>query len=61
MLDAGKDGIRQITETLAGRTDISAVHIVSHGADGAVQLGKGSLDFDSLLRMPPRSRAGATR
>ena len=50
MLDAGKDGIRQITKTLAGREDISAVHIVSHGADGAVQLGKTTLDFDSLLK-----------
>ena len=41
---------RQITQTLAGRQDVSAVHIVSHGADGSVQLGKTSLDFDSLLK-----------
>ena len=50
LLDAGKDGITQITKTLAGREDIGAVHIVSHGADGSVQLGKTSLDFDSLLK-----------
>ena len=50
MLDAGKEGIRQITKTLSGREDVSAVHIVSHGTDGSVQLGKSSLNFDSLLK-----------
>ena len=50
LLDAGKDGVAQITKTLAGRDDVSAVHLVSHGADGSVQLGKTSLDFDSLLK-----------
>ena len=29
--------------------DISAVHIISHGADGEVQLGGATLNFDSLL------------
>ncbi len=50
LLDAGKDGVAQITKTLAGREDVSAVHIVSHGADGSVQLGNSSLNFDSLLK-----------
>ena len=50
LLDAGKDGVAQITKTLANRQDVSAVHIVSHGADGSVQLGNSSLDFDSLLK-----------
>ncbi|HEY6508524.1 MAG TPA: DUF2341 domain-containing protein, partial [Vicinamibacterales bacterium] len=50
LLDAGKDGIRQISQTLAGREDVGAIHIVSHGADGSVQLGTTRLDFDSLLK-----------
>ena len=35
---------------LAGREDVGAIHIVSHGSDGSVQLGKSSLDFDTLLK-----------
>ncbi|MGI9538596.1 MAG: DUF4347 domain-containing protein, partial [Miltoncostaeaceae bacterium] len=48
LLDAGRDGITQITELLAGRDDLDAVHIVSHGSEGAVQLGSGWLDADAL-------------
>ncbi|MBI9087201.1 MAG: DUF2341 domain-containing protein, partial [Desulfobacterales bacterium] len=39
ILDAEHDGVTQITETLALRTDIDAIHIFSHGIDGAVELG----------------------
>ena len=50
LLDSRADGIKQISDTLAGRHDIDAVHIISHGADGAVQLGNTTLNFDSLLQ-----------
>ena len=50
LLDANKDGVKQISQALAKRSDISAVHLVSHGSDGAVQLGSSTLDFDSLLK-----------
>jgi hypothetical protein len=50
LLDGGKDGIEQITKTLSGREGITAVHIVSHGSDGGVQLGKSNLNFDALLK-----------
>jgi hypothetical protein len=49
LLNAGSDGIKQITQTLAGMHDVSAVHIISHGADGEVELGNATLNFDSLL------------
>jgi hypothetical protein len=39
LLDAGRDGIAQISETLAGRSDIDAVHILSHGDAGEIKLG----------------------
>ena len=48
LLDAGEDGIRQITDTLQGRQDLTAVHIFSHGIDGAVELGGAWLNAYSL-------------
>ena len=48
LLDAGQDGIRQITDTLQGRHDLTAVHVFSHGIDGAVELGSAWLNAYSL-------------
>jgi len=48
-LDGQDDGIRQISDTLASRTDVSAIHLISHGSDGRFQLGDSAMDFDSLL------------
>ncbi|MGH3805798.1 MAG: DUF4347 domain-containing protein, partial [Pseudonocardiaceae bacterium] len=39
ILDSGRDGIQQISAALAGRENLQAVHILSHGTDGAVRLG----------------------
>lgn len=39
VLDANRDGIEQITEALATRHDVDAVHVLSHGTDGALKLG----------------------
>ncbi len=50
LLDVERDGIEQISQTLAGRRDISAMHLISHGAEGSVQLGSSLLNFDSLLQ-----------
>ena len=43
MLDGGQDGMEQIAASLAGRTDIDAIHIISHGAEGQLSLGTGTL------------------
>ena len=48
VLDAARDGIEQITEHLAGRSDIDAVHLVSHGSEGGVQLGSTWLGSGNL-------------
>ena len=48
LLDGQRDGIAQISEYLAARQDISAVHIISHGREGALQLGGNLLDLQSL-------------
>ena len=39
VLDPSRDGLAQITATLAGRDGVQSVHIVSHGEPGALVLG----------------------
>lgn len=48
ILDANRDGIDQITEILAAEKDVSAVHIISHGADGFMQIGNSHVTSDEL-------------
>ena len=48
LLDATRDGIEQIAEALAGRSDIDAIHIVSHGDQAELQLGTGRLTLYSM-------------
>jgi len=38
-LESDRDGIEQVSEILADRTDLSAVHFITHGADGQINLG----------------------
>ncbi len=39
LLDGQHDGITQITAALADRQNIAAIHLISHGSAGALQLG----------------------
>ncbi|GAB4133007.1 MAG: hypothetical protein Fur0046_03380 [Cyanobacteria bacterium J069] len=48
ILNTYQDGIQQITDYLAGRTDISSVHIVSHGSSGSIKLGSSVLNSSTL-------------
>ncbi|MDA0282855.1 MAG: DUF4347 domain-containing protein [Planctomycetota bacterium] len=48
VLDSQQDGVDQIAETLERYSDLDAVHIVSHGTDGAVKLGGTWLRIGSL-------------
>jgi len=50
LLDNEQSGIDQISEVLASRHDLDAVHIISHGADGVVELGNTQLEFNTLLK-----------
>ncbi|MBF0627100.1 MAG: DUF4347 domain-containing protein [Magnetococcales bacterium] len=47
-LDANRDGIAQITETLEKHQNLSTVHIFSHGSSGALQLGSTTLSSETL-------------
>jgi Domain of unknown function (DUF4347) len=48
ILDRGRDGVKQISEVLDTRTDITSVHIVSHGSPGSLRLGNAKLNRDNL-------------
>jgi len=48
VISPGLDGIQQITDILSNYQDVSAIHIVSHGAPGQVMFGTGMLDSASL-------------
>jgi len=49
-LDSSTDGIQQITQILAERDNLDAVHIISHGSDGSLDLGNSQLNFDTLIQ-----------
>jgi parallel beta-helix repeat protein len=38
-LESTRDGVRQVTETLAGHARLEAIHFVTHGTEAAVRLG----------------------
>ncbi len=48
VLDANRDGVEQIAEVLNGRTGVDAVHIISHGSAGQLNLGSATLNTSSL-------------
>ncbi len=48
LLDNQRDGIEQITEALANYQNLDAVHLISHGSDGSVDIGNSQLDTEIL-------------
>ena len=48
LLDPDQDGIQQITQALEGRSGLAAIHFVTHGTDGQVQLGDTLLSAENL-------------
>ncbi|MDD0977135.1 DUF4347 domain-containing protein [Pseudomonas fontis] len=48
VLDPSKDGLKQMADYLKGRNDLDAIHVLSHGASGTVQLGNVWLDSTNL-------------
>jgi uncharacterized protein DUF4347 len=47
-INSDRDGLTQIAEWLKNYDDISAIHIISHGDDGNVQLGNTIINNDNL-------------
>src|SRR5262245_14292453 len=50
LIDAAREGVAKITETLGQKRDLDAIHVISHARAGAVQLGSTQLDFETLLK-----------
>jgi len=48
LLDADADGVEQIASILQGREDIDAIHIISHGDAGVLNLGNTQLTSDTI-------------
>ena len=48
VLDADRDGIQQVSDILAERSDLSAVHVIAHGSDGQINLGNSWLNSTTL-------------
>ena len=48
VLDSNSDGVEQMAAILNGRTDISAIHIISHGRSGTLDLGSTKLTEASM-------------
>ncbi|NIF30162.1 DUF4347 domain-containing protein [Pantoea sp. Tr-811] len=50
VLDPNKDGLQQMADYLKGRENLDAIHLLSHGADGTVQLGNVWLASNNLAQ-----------
>ena len=48
LLEGTRDGLTQIADILSIRTGIDEIHIFSHGAEGVLQLGTGSITSDTM-------------
>ena len=47
-LDPSRDGLEQMAQWAEGKAGYTAMHIISHGSQGQVQLGTASLNSDTL-------------
>ena len=57
MLDPQRQGLGQISEILAARGGLDAVHLISHGADGEFRLGGDGIDLAVLQQNADAVRA----
>ena len=48
LLDADRDGLGQIAESLQGKHELGAIHLVSHGGDGRLRLGTTEVNSANL-------------
>ncbi|WP_374498923.1 DUF4347 domain-containing protein [Zoogloea sp.] len=50
VVGADEDGIGRIGSALSGRDEVSAIHVIGHGASGTAQLGASTLDAESIFQ-----------
>lgn len=56
VLEAGRDGVEQITEALASRRSIQSLHLLSHGSPGTLYLGAAQLSMATLTQYADQLR-----
>ncbi|MCZ2720967.1 DUF4347 domain-containing protein [Marinomonas sp. 15G1-11] len=49
LLDSRGDGLVQMADFLADRQNIDSIHLISHGAEGQLNLGSNTLSSDTLV------------
>jgi len=54
ILDNKSSAIEQITQSLAGESDIEALHIISHGNEGSITLGTEAIDQSAIEALGDR-------
>ncbi|HWV14100.1 MAG TPA: DUF6701 domain-containing protein [Cellvibrio sp.] len=47
-LDRDHNGVQQITDTLVNHTDVAAIHLLTHGMAGSIQLGNAALNQNTI-------------
>ena len=47
-IDSNSDGLQQIHDYLEGHSNLSAIHILSHGESASLELGNSVIDFNDL-------------
>lgn len=57
VLDADRDGLRQIAADLAGMNDLRAIHLVTHGEEGELRLGNIVLSQGNIESYAPQFQA----
>ncbi|MFM9974375.1 MAG: DUF4347 domain-containing protein, partial [Beijerinckiaceae bacterium] len=48
LLDSTRDGVQQIADALEGRSDITAIHLISHGDSGFLRLGTSLVTAETI-------------
>ena len=62
ILDGSMDGMEQMAQVLKDMDNVSAIHVISHGSAGSLQLGSATLNLRPWpASMRTNSRACATR
>ncbi len=54
ILESDRNGIEQITNVLSQKTDLTTIHIVSHGSPGCIYLGDSQLSLDTFNQYQPQ-------
>ncbi|MDO8811922.1 MAG: DUF4347 domain-containing protein, partial [Gallionella sp.] len=50
VLDPALDGIQQMADALVGASNLSSIHVISHGSSGHINLGAAQLSQDTLAQ-----------